>query len=653
MLFDLAAWVVIILVGWAVGRGVLALLRVDRLRPGDRFVIATWLGVVALAVGLLAASIVAPLTPAVAAIVGGLLLSLGGIARSFAPRAVAAAPLRAGVRLWPIAAGTACLAIGAAALASDPVTLYDSLVYHVGIMRWLREHGTVPGMALVHNRLGHVSAWFALAAPFDHGSATNRAATVPLGVALVLVGLQTSIAVGRVAARRASTADWFVIVLVAALIWPVSARGAATPSPDVATNVLIVVSAWSVLVVSQRGRTSDVDREIGVWLIPLILAVGAATMKLFAIPAVVAAAGYVIVAARGSSPSRSVFRPVLVAGTVAAIVLAPFVAANVAASGCPAYPSPIGCTGAPWSVGAAHAADYAEYIRDVARWDRRGNIPPDSPLGWIIPWMLAHPIVTFLATVSPLVALLLLRRMNRNGRPDESTMEIAGARTVVALALLGIAFAAWQAPAPRFLYVVVLLIPAMAFSHWMQRVVRVIDAGAESADLSHRFAMGFASAAVAVGLAYGVASQKLNIRSAMTRGAPVFHVDRGDLLLPSAPETQPRLFRWRVNDVDVLTPVPTPIADTLSYQSVIAFNAAFEKCSTAPLPCTPYLPTRDVRLKRPEHGLSGGFVRTREPDLAHGVLICLGELSATTSAASITGAPNGHDPSRCRPNDAR
>ena len=29
MLFDLAAWVVIILVGWAVGRGGFALLRVD------------------------------------------------------------------------------------------------------------------------------------------------------------------------------------------------------------------------------------------------------------------------------------------------------------------------------------------------------------------------------------------------------------------------------------------------------------------------------------------------------------------------------------------------------------------------------------------------------------------------------------------------
>jgi len=104
-----------------------------------------------------------------------------------------------------------------------------------------------------------------------------------------------------------------------------------------------------------------------------------------------------------------------------------------------------------------------------------------------------------------------------------------------------------------------------------------------------------------------------------------------------------------VNDVDVLTPVPTPIADTLGYHSVIAYNAPFEKCSTAPLPCTPYLPTQDVRLRRPAIGLSGGFVRTREPGLAGRVPTCIGELSASTPSLSmaIAGVAEPQVASRC------
>ena len=44
MLFDVAAWVVILLVAWAVGGGALSLLRVQGLRAGDAFVIRAWIG---------------------------------------------------------------------------------------------------------------------------------------------------------------------------------------------------------------------------------------------------------------------------------------------------------------------------------------------------------------------------------------------------------------------------------------------------------------------------------------------------------------------------------------------------------------------------------------------------------------------------------
>jgi hypothetical protein len=108
-----------------------------------------------------------------------------------------------------------------------------------------------------------------------------------------------------------------------------------------------------------------------------------------------------------------------------------------------------------------------------------------------------------------------------------------------------------------------------------------------------------------------------------------------------------RLFRWRVNDIDVLTPVPRPVADTLGYRSAIALNSSLEKCSTAPLPCTPYLPGSEVRLRRPTRGLAGGFVREPRPVLAGGTARCLGEVTlAGPQTRSLEFVPT-RDHARC------
>ena len=169
MAFDLAAWAVIFVAVWVVGRGVLAVLDADtvRARPalvvraGDQLILAAWIGVIVCAVTLLGVSLFTALTPAVAAGAVVVVCALGVVSRRWSgppPRCAEEPALPA----WALGFGVAAVAIGAAALASDPVTLYDSLVYHLGLIRWLHEMGTVPGVAIIHNRLGHASAWFAI-----------------------------------------------------------------------------------------------------------------------------------------------------------------------------------------------------------------------------------------------------------------------------------------------------------------------------------------------------------------------------------------------------------------------------------------------------------------------------------------------------------
>jgi hypothetical protein len=631
MLFDMAAWAVLSVVAGVAGTGVPAVLGAESLRIGDRIILGTWTGVVILSSALLATALFAPLTPGLTLLVAGLFAGVAGAAvwRTHRDSRARRRPAPdAPVPSWARALGLAIIAVGAASLASDPVTLYDSLVYHVGIIRWLHEHGVVPGIALIHIRLGHVSAWFTLAAAFDTGPASARAANVPLGLALILVSVQGAIGCARIAAGRAAASDWFLVLASAALLFAGVAYNAATPSPDVAANTLIVIVAWSLLIVPRAGRPTTAHgwrRWLGPRLIPFIIAVGASAMKPFALPAAAVAAVFYVFARADDRGARDAATRAAICAALGLVLLAPFLAANVAASGCPLFPSPIGCLTTTWSVGAARAADYTEYIRDVARWVSRNSMAGASRVPWIGHWITEHPVVTVLSLLSPLLAPLLLLRGPRRD----------GLRSALLLAVCGIAFAAWQAPAPRFLYAFVIVVPALALMGPLTSAkLGRLPAPASDVIAARRAATGFVSSAVVAALAFAVASQKVNVRSAFTGRAILKPNVRAELVLPAAAPQPLRLYHWRVNDVDILTPVPRPIADTLGYRSSIDGDIGFEKCSTAPLPCTPYLPAPDVRLRMPSLGLRGGFVRQPSSgrDLSATAVRCLGEVAATGAA---------------------
>lgn len=638
MLVLVLAWVFILSAASLIGAAVLAAFGADHVRPGDRVVLGAWLGVVLLALALLGVSLFAPLSPGVGAATTAVLAGTSWwvTRRNRHSESRWRASPDIPVSRWALVLGVTCIAIGAAALASDRVTLYDSLVYHVGIMRWLREHGTVPGVALIHNRLGHVSAWFSLGAPFDAGIVTDRAANVPLGVALVLVAGQTALAAGRLAVRRATGADAFLGLSSAMLLWAAVRYGAATPSPDTVANALIVVVAWSLLALSHvtpASRARWAQRWLTPRLLPFVLAVGASTMKLFAAPAAVAAALFYTFAPGDDRGTSLAARRGAVCVAVALVLALPFLAANVVASGCPLFPSPIGCVSGAWSVGADAAATYAEYIRDVARWEIRRTFRGAETLAWLGPWVAAHPVVFVLGVLSPVLAAVLLVGPRRGG-----------VRSALLVAILGLAFAAWQAPAPRFLYAFAIIAPALALAYPLAGALQA--RGTPSGDGepfgARRAAIAFVASSVVIGGAYALASQKLNVRSALRGESPFVVVARDELLLPGAPERPSRLYRWRVNDIEVFTPVPRPIADTLAYTSTIDGRIGFEKCSTAPLPCTPYIPLSDVRLRSRARRLGGGFVRAPlgEAVTAEGPR-CVGALLEPFSSSMLaaTGGP--------------
>ena len=174
MIVLIVGWILVLAVTVTIGAGLLVALGIglhELGEPGDTAVVAAWSGLGLVGALLLLASLVVPLGPVVVVLVAAVLVA----------GSLALAPVRAWwVRLGRVGTTARLIAGGlllvGAGLFTRPVTLFDSGAYHLGIIEWLSRFGSVPGVALLHIRLGFGSGWFALGAAFNHGFLHGHAA---------------------------------------------------------------------------------------------------------------------------------------------------------------------------------------------------------------------------------------------------------------------------------------------------------------------------------------------------------------------------------------------------------------------------------------------------------------------------------------------
>ena len=609
MLFFTGAWLPLLLVCWLCGAAVLerAAGAGTFRRAGDRLILSLWLGLVLLAQALLAVALFAPLTPLCGAAVAALLSGLALLSRGV--RAEAARLKRL---LRPrLLLGLLALAAGVASFASQPITFYDTGLYHFQNVKWLAGHGAVPGLALVQIRLAFASAWFALAAPFDAGPFETRAAAVACGFALLVASMHALLCARRCAAGAGRGSDWLVLLSSALVLPPVLVwRQPASASPDLPVFFLASAVAWAIsLVEEERGRA-------GARLIPVLLAAGAMGVKLSALPLLFVASLYYVWAGGFST------RRLLSAGALVALVLLPTVAYGVVTSGCPLFPSKVLCVEVPWSVGAGEAERITKVIRDWSRWDSTGLHWKDD-WSWVVPWatkgftrknsfvapvclltlcagafiraktrLRAQGALALLAGCAGLLLFLVLRG-------GEVLMVSVGAAAVVAVltrrggrfpgrgwlltaGLAGTALTLSAAPALRFGlgYTAILfgslLVPA---------VVRLAgDAGAAGDWWRRRVTL--ATLLTACGLIFFTLTAVLEAGTRV--GAGVEGRFRRLLLPPVLPEAAP--VPREVNGLTYFVP------------------SVGEQCWAAELPCAQTDLPGDVTLREPARGLRGGFV---------------------------------------------
>ena len=609
MLFFVGVWLPLLSACWLCGAAVLERAAGGRAfgRAGDRLVLSLWLGLVVLAQALLAASLLAPLTPlcgaSVAAGLCGLALASRGVREE-------AARLKGRLLRPRLAAGLLALAAGVGALAAQPVVYFDTGLYHFQNVRWLAEHGAVPGLALVQVRFAFTSAWFALAAPFAAGPFATRAAAAACGFALLVAALHALVCARRCVAGEARGSDWLAVLSYALALPPVLFwRLAASASPDLPVFFLAAAVAWAVALLEEE-RGGD-----GARLVPLLLAAGAVGVKLSGLPLLLVASVYYV---RGVGLSA---RRLSAAGAAVALMLLPTFAYGVIVSGCPAFPSKALCVDVPWAVGVGAAERLTLVIRDWARWEGTGLAPSDG-WGWVVPW--ATKGFTFKnALVAPFCLMVAglgaFVRARTRARAAGTFMSLAGcAGLLVFLLLRGGELLTVALASAAFVAAVTRRGGEFGGRAWVLAAGLAGTALTLYAAPALRFGLGYAAilfaallVPAAVGLTAGAGSggdggfgrRRATPASMLTACGLFFFV------LAFAPGTgsgeEGRLGRLLLPPAMQAAATATREAKGFRY----ALPASGGQCWAAELPCAELELPADVTLRDPARGLRGGFTR--------------------------------------------
>lgn len=603
MLLNLVSWMLLTASGAMIGSAILTIAKCPDFRHfGDQFITATWLGLLSFATILLGLSIFLPLRPGIAFTLLTMLTALAACTRR--ARDLLKFPYHS--RTNSAITGAGILAAIAALNSTRIVQAYDTGLYHYQLVRWLSEYGTVPGLALIHFRFAFTSSWFALAAPFDFGPFQGRISGLFGGLAILLALLHFGLAISRILQRRAERADWFLaggypLIFLACFAWAFEV----SLSPDLPIWILTLMVGWLMLL---EGRPEVAKGSNPEWnrsrILPFLLALGAMSIKLSAVPIVGIAGLFFLFNSFGK------LRALLAAGVIASLAVIPFFAANLVSSGCPLYPSSLLCLDLPWGVGKAAAQLIATDTMIWARWG--GEMPPGTAAwSWILTWFSQKDKLMLLSLCAACLVGFVAVLGWRLGKQFS---------WVLALSLTGLAFLFISAPNPRFGAGSFALCPAL-----FAAVVGLdLDRWVRSRFLGrHVLTHSISLASVLIGMSALLALQAGWNDLKITRKVEEYNKSQTPLeynswhrllMAPALPRSPGDLMVIKNRQFDRIGSVQ------LAYErsNGIEYWRSLEtdQCWAVSLPCSPIPIEHDVRLRRPERGFRSGFTRAAYPDTA-------------------------------------
>ncbi|MBW4523143.1 MAG: hypothetical protein KME16_26180 [Scytolyngbya sp. HA4215-MV1] len=602
MLYFITIWLFLGIASWLVGISILKGLQIGHwLRRGDRCILSCWLGIIAISLMLLAISFWLPLSPRVGwGLMSGLVIwsVCRPSIRQEAAHLLAGCPR---IALW----GLGVAIVWVALFTTQQVTWIDTGLYHYGAIRWLRQFGMVPGIALLNGQFGFVSSWFALAAPLNPEIWEGQVSAVTNGFILLLVTSQFCLCLYQGLTNQRQLSDWFMVMFIL-LTLPVSLLTRllslvwVSPSPDAPLIFLVGGTAWSWLLLSDGVTLTSLAQQptrSRIEFIPLMLSAGAIAIKLIALPLLPITLLFYI-----GFGTCSLKRLLMGVFSIIGLLL-PLLAGGIVTSGCPLYPSTFLCLNLPWSAALASVQSVAEATHGWSTWF---GTPPDdvNPFVWRF-WRWfdaigASKLIVILLLVSILSIIYLLKTVKKTNSftgsfssPQKGPTELLpvvfrskmGIFCVILLAILGSLFAVLKAPILRFGMSYFVLLPALTAAILIQSnlaaqsfpfqpgLTALVERLTRQTDGTRQVLVGLSWGAITL---IPVLLLAVNVRTRL-------------LLPPALPKVT--VVQRTIHNVDYLKPQNTS-----------------GSCWASALPCAP-APQPDIRLLNPTQGIAAGFAR--------------------------------------------
>ncbi|MDD2914281.1 MAG: hypothetical protein PHP70_03090 [Gallionella sp.] len=554
----------------------------------DRIFVAIWLGIVTLAILLLFVSLFIPLTWLVAA------LTITALALPYFLRRLTPITYQFSINrtMWPVLLVVTLVLSFFSAIGTD--SLVDTGAYHHQMAKWLAVYGSVPGLALIHDRFGFTSAWFALAAPLQTGWLKDHFVIGINSFIFYLMTLQTIVMLGRIFDRSAKLGDYFFIFMFALFCHYFFSDLILSLSPDLPAALLVLILAWLIITISINGRGKIDNGARCPEMVVLILALGAVSIKLSSLPLLGIAVVYYIFA-RGFSSDKA-----LAALAFSITFMTILMATSTITSGCPLYPAPYFCTDLPWSLGSENAKNMSKTILEFARWT--GPTPADATN---FNWIWRDPPNNNIFNDKSLMKWLFLTNILCGCWLYFKRLQVGKeiCLYILFIAFAGITFTIIKAPHLRFGLAYFLVIPALACASFLL----------ELSLSKHRVTVcssKFKAVLIVIGACFAVTPIITTYKKIQ------FHEESTVAVLKVLKTVLSDPGWWILWPDKPLSPTGLAIAQSNNFKYVYPNNPIDQSlCWGAPIPCAPTVIGNSVWLRDEKAGFGKGFVKNPPTNL--------------------------------------
>jgi len=323
-----------------------------------------------------------------------------------------------------------------------PVNL-DMQIYHLQVIRWQTEYGTVPGIGNLFPRFGHGSNWFNLISffqlPFlkyDNFSYVNIS-FVSWFFTWLLFKCKYHLGKSDNRGNKLLSLYYFIFFIFFMFDWQLNRDAANSTNYDFEVTAFIIMSlsyfVEEAIIPKSKAQFSP---------ILMLFALGVISFKFTAIFLLLLILYYLI--------SHNKLSRWLLTGIAGIVIILPGFIRNYITTGYPLFPYPLSIASPDWKIPEAFAAGYYQFVSDYNHffnyWMFIGKVP-DSPLNWLPYWykgiLVQHKAVLILALSSFL--LLFIKPVKE--------INYRTLRPVIIIVLLMIAGWFFSAPDPaRFGY---------------------------------------------------------------------------------------------------------------------------------------------------------------------------------------------------------